>query len=76
MEESIFIPIKGLINYPSLDEEDIEPKKMNLKEKEIKVIKHLEDTYNIVGKLNTKDIGTRYIAEIKEKEKENFEMQR
>lgn len=76
IEESIFIPIKGLINYPSIDEEDIEPTKMNLKEKEIKVIKHLEDTYNIVGKLNTKDIGTRYIAEMKEKEKENFEMQR
>ena len=76
MDESLFIPIKGLINYPKIDEEDIEPKKMNLKEKEIKVIEHLAETYNIVGKLNTKNMAIRYKDEEKPKMKEGFEIQR
>ena len=54
IEDSVFIPIKGYINYPSIDEEDIEPKK------EKKVRKHLDKTYNLVGKLNYKEIGVRY----------------
>ena len=60
MEEPIFIPIKGYINYPSVDEEDIEPKKYKLSEKEIKVREHLEETYKLVGKLNYKELGVRY----------------
>ena len=60
MEDEIFIPIKGYIDYPNIDEEDIEPKKVNSSKKEIKVRKHLENTYNLVGKLNYKEIGVRY----------------
>lgn len=60
MEDAIFIPIKGYVDYPNIDEEDIEPKKNNSSKKEIKVRKHLENTYNLVGKLNYKEIGVRY----------------
>ena len=69
MEESVFIPIKGYINYPNIDEEDIEPKEYKETEKEKKVKKHLEDTYNLVGKLNYKEIGVRY-SSTKEKQEE------
>ena len=60
IEDPVFIPIKGYINYPSIDEEDIEPKKSNASKKELKVREHLEQTYNLVGKLNYKEIGVRY----------------
>lgn len=69
MDESLFIPIKGYIDYPNIDEEDIEPKKYKVTEKEIKVRKHLEKTYNLVGKLNYKEIGARYSG-AKEKQEE------
>lgn len=74
MEDTIFIPIKGYINYPTLDEEDIEPKEIHLTKKEIKVIEHLESTYNLVGKLNSKDIGVRYV--VKQEKAEEIEKQR
>ena len=60
IEEEIFIPIKGYINYPNIDEEDIEPKQEKASEKDKKVRKHLEETYLLVGKLNYKEIGVRY----------------
>ena len=69
MNEQIFIPIKGYINSPKKDEEDIEPKECKQTEKESKVKKHLEDTYNLVGKLNYKEIGVRY-SNTKEKQEE------
>lgn len=67
MDESLFIPIKGYINYPSIDEEDIEVKELRSSEKEIKVRKHLEKMYSVVGKLNLKEIGVRYSNNTKEK---------
>lgn len=67
MEESVFIPIKGYINYPNIDEEDIEPKQEKTSEKEKKVRKHLEETYRLVGKLNYKEIGARYNNSTKDK---------
>ena len=60
MEETLFIPIKGYINYPSVDEEDIEPKQYKMSDKEKKVKEHLEETYKLVGKLNYREIGVRY----------------
>lgn len=69
IEEPIFIPIKGYITYPNMDEEDIEPKQYTITEEEKKVRKHLEETYNIVGKLNYKEIGVRY-GSTKEKQEE------
>ena len=66
MEEPLFIPIKGYINYPSIDEEDIEPKKYKLTEKEIKVREHLEETYKLVGKLNYREMGIRYSTKEKD----------
>ena len=60
MEDTIFIPIKGYIDYPNIDEEDIEQKQSRATERELLVRKHLEDTYNLVGKLNYKEIGVRY----------------
>ena len=60
MEDTIFIPIKGYIDYPNIDEEDIEQKQTKASEKEMLVRKHLEETYNLVGKLNYKEIGVRY----------------
>jgi len=65
----VFIPIKGYIDYPNIDEEDIEPRKLRATEKEEKVRKHLEETYNLVGKLNYKEIGVRY-SSTKEKQEE------
>ncbi len=60
IDEPIFIPIKGYINYPEIDEEDIEQKQYRLSKKELKIIEHLEETYKIVGKLNYKELGVRY----------------
>lgn len=69
MEDTTFIPIKGYIDYPNIDEEDIEQKQVKATEKEILVRKHLEETYNLVGKLNYKEIGVRY-SNTKEKQME------
>lgn len=69
MEDSIFIPIKGYVDYPNIDEEDIEPKKTKATEKEKKIRKHLDTTYNLVGKLNYKEIGVRY-SNTKDKQEE------
>jgi len=60
VEDTVFIPIKGYINYPNIDEEDIEQKSSKASKKEKQVRKHLEETYNLVGKLNYKEIGVRY----------------
>lgn len=67
IEEEIFIPIKGYINYPNIDEEDIEPRQEKASEKDKKVRKHLDETYNLVGKLNYKEIGVRYNNSTKDK---------
>lgn len=67
MEEEIFNPIKGYINYPNIDEEDIELKQYKANEKEKKVRKHLDETYNLVGKLNYKEIGVKYNNSTKDK---------
>lgn len=67
IEEEIFIPIKGYINYPNIDEEDMEPKQEKASEKDKKVRKHLDETYNLVGKLNYKEIGVRYNNSTKDK---------
>ena len=50
-------------------EEDIEQKQSKATEREMLVRKHLEDTYNLVGKLNYKEIGVRY-SNTKEKREE------
>ena len=60
VEEPIFIPIKGYINYPNVDEEDLEQKESKATKQEILVRKHLEETYNLVGKLNYKELGIKY----------------
>ena len=60
IEEPLFIPIKGYINYPNIDEEEVVHKQYSATEKEKKVRKHLEETCNLVGKLNYKEMGTKY----------------
>lgn len=70
VEDAIFIPIKGYIDYPNVDEEDIEPKKTKASKKEENVRKHLEDTYNLVGKLNYKEIGVKYSTKEKQEERQ------
>ncbi len=72
MEEELFNPIKGYINYPAIDEEDIEPKAYKLSEKELQIKEHFEQTYKLVGKLNYKELGVKY-GVTKEK---NIDMQR
>ena len=67
VEDVIFIPIKGYIDYPNIDEEDLEQKESKASEKEKAVRKHLEDTYDLVGKLNYKELGIRYTNNEKEK---------
>jgi tetratricopeptide (TPR) repeat protein len=49
-KEPLFNSIKAYINFPNLEE--AEERKVNLKEKEVKVQKHLEDTTKLVGKLS------------------------
>ena len=61
MEENIFIPIKGYINYPFMDKEDYIDEideKQSSKEKQIQ--DHLEETYKLVGKLNYREMGIKY----------------
>ena len=50
--EPIFIPVKSKFEMPIIDEEDIEERKTSLTKKEKKAKKHLDETYNVVGKLN------------------------
>lgn len=69
MEDSVFIPIKGYVNFPNIDEEDIEVKEYKTSKREMQVREHLQDTYNLVGKLNYKEIGVRYNS-TKEKQEE------
>ena len=62
VEDRVFIPIKGYINYPNLDEdeEQIEEETNKKIEKEEVVRKHLEETYDLVGQLNYKELGIKY----------------
>ena len=61
MEENIFIPIKGYINYPFMDKEDyIDDDIEEEISKEKKIINHFEETYKLVGKLNYREMGTKY----------------
>lgn len=55
-EESIFIPIKAYINFVIIDEEDKEERKLKMTEKEKLAQEHLEDTYDMVGKLGNNEI--------------------
>ena len=55
-EETIFIPIKAYINFVIIDEEDLEPRKLNMSEKEQMAQEHLEDTYDMVGKIGNNEI--------------------
>lgn len=53
--EPIFIPIKSLINYPDMEEEQ---NIINtLTKKELKVQEHLDKTMKLVGKLNIANLG-------------------
>ena len=62
VEDRVFIPIKGYIDYPNIDEdeEQIEEETEKKVEKEEIVRKHLEDTYDLVGQLNYKELGNKY----------------
>ena len=62
VEDRVFIPIKGYIDYPNIDEdeEQIEEELDKKIEKEDLVRKHLEDTYDLVGQLNYKELGIKY----------------
>ena len=61
MEENIFIPIKGYVNYPFMDKEDYIDDEIEIDiSKEMKIINHLEETYKIVGKLNYREMGNKY----------------
>lgn len=73
MEEELFNPIKGYINYPAIDEEDMEPREYKLSEKELEIKEHFEQTYKLVGKLNYREIGSRYNHNNEDKK---IEMQR
>lgn len=74
VEDPIFIPIKGYIEYPTIDEEDIVQKESKATERELLVRKHLEETYNLVGKLNYKEIGVRY-SNTKEERREERQIE-
>ena len=63
MEDNIFIPIKGYINYPFMDREEVldEIEKENEPvSKEDQIVEHLEKTYKIVGKLNYREMTSKY----------------
>lgn len=70
-EEPIFIPIKSLINYPNIDEEEIEKIENKLTKKELKVKEHLEATYKLSGKLSKNELKIK-----KNKEQKNIEKER
>lgn len=63
VEDRVFIPIKGYIDYPNMDEDEeqiVEEETSKEIEKEELVRKHLEDTYDLVGQLNYKELGIKY----------------
>ena len=63
VEDRVFIPIKGYIDFPNMDEDEeqvIEDEIEKKVEKEELVRKHLEDTYDLVGQLNYKELGIKY----------------
>ncbi len=68
-QEPIFIPVKSKFNMPIMDEEDIKPRKTKHTKKELKAREHLDNTYNIVGKLNIHKIK----PNIKSKTNEHLE---
>lgn len=51
-QEPIFIPVKSKFQIPIIDEEDIKKRETTYTKREIKVKEHLDNTYNVVGKLN------------------------
>ena len=69
MEDTIFIPIKGYINYPFMDKEEVveevEQKELSKQEK---VENHFEETYQLVGKLNYRELGQKYYTNDKNQE--------
>ena len=67
-KESIFISIKAYINYPNMDEEQIQEN--NLTPKEIKVHEHLEKTMKLVGKLSLNNIKLKKEKQYAEIDKE------
>ena len=75
-EEPIFIPIKSLIRFPIIDEEDITPRKTNLSKREIKVKNYLEDTYQLVNKLGHNDLRMFRSKNTKIKEENEVQRQR
>lgn len=68
-EEPIFIPIKSLIRFPIIDEEDIVPRKIKLTKRELKVKIYLEDTYSLVNKLGHNELRMFRRRTFKENEK-------
>lgn len=72
--EPLFIPVVSRFDIPIIDDEDIEPKKTKLTQKEKEAKTHLEKTYKVVDMLNM--AKTRVARQNKEKEsseKENDE---
>ena len=67
-EEPIFIPIKAYIHFMVIDEEDFIPRKLSMTEKEKLAQEHLEDTYDMVGKLGNNEIKQYMKLHKKEKE--------
>jgi len=56
MARIYMLPIKAYINFVIIDEEDIEPRKLKMSEKEKLAQEHLEDTYDMVGKIGNNEI--------------------
>lgn len=68
-EEPAFIPLKGYLRYPVIDEEYV--KTIKLSKKEQKAQHHLETTYKLVGKISRNDLKINTIRQINiEQEKE------
>ncbi len=57
-QEPVFIPVKSKFQIPIIDEEDIKPRNTKHSKKEKKAREHLDDTYNVVGKLNIHKMST------------------
>lgn len=74
MEETIFNPIKGYINYPFMDKEEVlEEVEEKPKTKEEQIQEHFEKTYQLVGKLNYRELGSKYAIREQEIEKQREE---
>ncbi len=65
-QEPIFIPVKSKFQMPIIDEEDIKPRKTTYTKKELKAREHLDNTYNVVGKLNVHKIKPNIKSKINE----------